>query len=143
MRKKSTRKVRNPKACIDNRMPLPIDQLRDLGLAYRISFDAMLHGHGTEQTWGTVACAINIAFMLAEQGVCAYATENIKLAQDALIRSRERAQKFGTWAFDGQGVKDLLAATMSHDDQLETATRGQVVAAFKLMHSRLKEGAIA
>jgi len=143
MRKSCNRKVRDPMAYIHTHTTLAQDQQRDIGIAYRISLHAMMRGSGTEQTWSTVACALNIALMLAEQGILPEAEDVIKRAQEALLRSRERAQRFGTWAFDGEGIKAVLEATNLHDEQMEIAKCSQVVNAMREMYRRIEAGEVA
>lgn len=140
MRKSRPRKVRDPSAWIAQRTPLADDQQRDLGIAYRASLQALLRGHGTEQAWSTLACSFNIALLLAEQGINGSTIETIKLAQDALLRARDRAQRTHTWAFDGDGARIVMAAANIHDEQLECASRGHIVAAIKEVHRRVTMG---
>lgn len=143
MKKRCHRTVRDPSAWITKRTPLANDQQRDLGIAYRASLQAMLRGHGTEQAWSTLACSFNIALLLAEQGISANTIETIKLAQDALLRSRERALRTKTWAFDGDGARIVMAAANIHDEQLECAPRGHIVTAIKEVHRRISVGEAA
>lgn len=143
MKKRTVRQVRDPMACITKRMPLADDQTRDLGIAYHVSLQAMLSGRGSEQAWSTVACTINIAMLLAEDGVEAAALPTILVAQEALLRVRERAQRTGKWAFDGDGIRVILAAINIHDEQISRATRGQIVAALEELHRRVMIGEVA
>lgn len=138
MRKHLRRTVRDPKAWITSRAPLADDQQRDLGVAYHASLQAMLTGHGTEQTWGTVTCALNIALTLAERGFCAGAIKTIQLAQEAMLRAQERAHRTGKWAFDGDGLRVVLAAINLHDEQIARATRDDVTAALREVHRRIE-----
>lgn len=143
MRKRTPRQHLDPMACITRRMPLAEDQHRDICIAYRASLQALLRGHGTEQAWSTLACSFNIALILAEQGIAAAAIPTIKLAQEALLRARERAQRTGKWAFEGEGIRVVLAAANIHDEQLEMATRGQIIAALNEVHRRVEVGITA
>jgi hypothetical protein len=140
MRKSCNRKVRDPMAYIHTHITLAQDQQRDIGIAYRTSLQAMLRGQGTEQTWSTVACMLNLALILTEQGVLPQALDTIKQAQDAIVRSRARAEKFNSWAFDGEGIRAVLTAANYHDEQLEVAKRSQVVHAIKEVHRRVEIG---
>ncbi len=139
-RKATHRIIRDPMAWINKAMPLAGDQQRDIGIAYRASLQAMLRGYGTEQTWSTVSCALNIALILAEEGVLPHAMGTIKESQEALLRSHTRAAKFKTWAFDGSGIKATLAATNLHDEQLKIATRSQVIKALNEVKRRVAIG---
>lgn len=142
MKKRTQRTIRDPMACVTRRMPLADDQTRDLGLAYHLALQALLNGNGTEQTWSTLACSINIALLLAENGIEASAIPAIKLAQEALLRVRDRAQRTGKWAFDGDGIRVTLAAVNIHDEQISLATRKQVTDALNEVHRRIDDGEV-
>ena len=137
MKKRCRRQLRDPMACVTKRMPLATDQTRDLGLAYHLALQALLNGNGTEQTWSTLACSINIALLLSEQGIEASAIQTIKLAQEALLRVRERATRTGKWAFDGDGIRVILAAVNIHDEQISRVTRKQITNALNEVRRRI------
>ena len=143
MKKHTKRRFIDPLACITRRMPLADDQTRDLGIAYRISLQAMLNGHGTEQTWSTLACSINIALLLGEAGIEPSAIPVIKLAQEALLRARDRAKQHDKWAFDGEGIRIIMAAINLHEEQVRQATRSQIVAAMDEVKRRISIGEAA
>ncbi len=140
MRKRTPRQHFDPMGWVKKRLPLADDQQRDICIAYRASLQAMLRGHGTEQAWSTLSCSFNIALILCEQGLCAAAIPTIKLAQQALVRVHERAQCTGKWVFDGDGIRVVLATANIHDEQLEMATRGQIIAALDEVHRRIEIG---
>ena len=142
MRKRTPRQWRDPMACITRRMPIACDQQRDLGITYHASLQALLLGYGTEQAWATLACTVNLAMLLAEAGICAAALPGILLAQQALLRARERALRTGTWALDGDGIRATLSAVNAHDEQISRATRAQITAAINAVHRRVEEGEI-
>ena len=142
MRKRAHRQIRDPMACMTRRMPLADDQTRDLGLAYHLALQALLNGNGTEQTWSTLACSINIALLLSECGIEAAAIPTIKIAQEALLRVRDRAQRTGKWAFDGEGIRVILAAVNIHDEQVGIATRKQITDALHEVHRRIDIGEV-
>lgn len=142
MRKGLRRKAVDPMAWIAKRTPLADDQSRDLAIAFRIALQAMLCGHGTEQAWSTLACALNVALIMSESNDSAV-TDTIKAAQDALMRSRERAQRTGKWAFDGEGSVVIKKAFELHEKQLEGAcTRGQITQALREVHRRIEIGEV-
>jgi hypothetical protein len=143
MRKHTARQQRDPMGWITRRTPIADDQQRDLGIAYHASLQALLTGHGTEQSWSTLACALNIAMLLSERNIGASLMPTIKLAQDALLRSRERAQRTGKWAFDGDGIRVVLAAVNIHDEQISRASRAQILAAIDEVHIRVMAGEAA
>lgn len=142
MRKASPRRRIDPMSWIAKRTPLRADQQIDLGIAYHASLQALLTGHGTEQAWSTLVCALNVALLLAESGVCAPAIQTIQLAQEALLRARDRAARTNTWALDGDGIRVLQAALNLHDEQTSRATRGQIAAALREVHRRVSAGEV-
>ena len=142
MRKRTPRQIRDPMACVMQRMPLADDQQRDLGIAYRMQLQAMLRGSGSEEAWSTLACSLNIALMLCEQHICGGALDTIKLAQAALLTCRERAHRLNRWAFNGDDAKIVMRACSIHDEQLEFATRAQVTHALKEVHRRVNVGEV-
>ena len=138
MKKHTPRKHIDPMAWITKRAPLREDQQRDLGIAYHASLQALLSGHGTEQAWATLACTLNVSLILCECGIGAGSIEAIKLARAALCRSRERAQRTGKWAFDGDGIRVILAAINLHDEQISRTTRGQISDALREVNRRVE-----
>lgn len=138
-RNKPHRRI-DPMACITRRMPLRDDQQTDIGIAYHASLQALLTGHGTEQTWATLACALNVSLLLAEYGICAPAIQTIQLAQEALLRAKERVGRTGKWALDGDGIRVLQAALNIHDEQISRTTRDKITAALNEVHRRVSIG---
>lgn len=141
-RKATKRRHYDPMGYINKRLPLSTDQQTDLGIAYHASLQGLLTGHGTEQAWSTVACALNVSLLLAECGICAPAIQTIKLAQEALMRSHERAQRTSKWALDGDGIRVIQAALNIHDEQNSRATKGQITEAMREVHRRVEQGEV-
>lgn len=137
------RRLINPLAFLGQRARLDDEQQRAIGIAYHMSLQAMLSGDGTEQAWATLSCTLNLALMLCELGIAANAIQTIKLAQEALLRSRSRAERTGTWALDGEGIRILQAALTIHDEQISRCTRQQIDAALNEVHRRVSIGEYA
>ena len=142
MRKSCARKIHDPRGWISKRLPLSFEQARDLNLAYRVSLQALLRGSGTEQAWSTLAVAFNITLLLAENGIRQNSIETIKLAQLALMRAHERAKRTGQWAFDGDGARVILATANIHDQQLDLASKAQIMAALVEVNRRVMVGEV-
>jgi hypothetical protein len=140
MRKHTKRKTCDPMFWINKRLPISQDQQRDLGIAYHVSLQALLSGRGTEQAWATLACALNVALILCEQGVAESYLTTIQRAQDALLLTRERAQRVNRWAFSGDEARAVMRACAIHDEQISRATRGQIVSALEEVHRRVEIG---
>lgn len=118
---------------------IEVDQVRDLSLAYRLSLSALESGAGTEQAWSTCACALNIALILAEQGVIPQALSAIKAAQEALVIIHGIAQNSGEWTAGSHSFV-LRCAFALHDDQIEMASKGQLIYALEQVHARVESG---
>jgi hypothetical protein len=142
MRKQTTRTIRDPMAWITKRIPLAQDQQRDLGIAYHASLQAILRGHGNAQAWATLACSLNIALMLCEQGFSAGHIDDIKHAQTAMITCRTRAEIHNKYGFTGDEARLVMAACNIHDEQISMASKGQVSAALCLLHERIEQGEV-
>ena len=135
----ATFKSVDPIARLLRNTTLAADQQRDIGIAYHASLSAMANGHGTEQAWCTLACAVNLTLILSENGYCAGAIPTIKLAQDGLMRARLRAANLGKWGLDGDALQALRSAVLIHDEQISLATRLQVSEALREVHKRVEE----
>jgi hypothetical protein len=119
--------------------PLTDDQQRDLGLAYRLSFQAMLT-RPEECHWHTLAATANIALLLCEQNFGAEYIDDIKAAQDALMRTMHRQKKTGSWAMDAEGIAAIRKALDLHDAQVEIAERGEIRKAMQEIYRRINAG---
>ena len=119
--------------------PLTSEQQRDLGLAYHLSFEQMLNG-GSETAWHSLAAALNVCLILCERGFGAEFETEIKAAMRALMRTKYRQQKTGSWALDGEGLAAMRKALEIHDAQVEIAERGEIRAAINEVYRRVQSG---
>ena len=144
MRKRTPRTVRDPMEWINKRMPLDGDQIRDIGLAYHVALDAMMSDHANESAWSTLACSINVALLLTEQGIHADAQPIIKLAQEALVTIRRHALKSGVWKINlSHHLKiAIMAAINAHDEQCALCTKAQIAEALHEVHRRVEVGEV-
>lgn len=127
-------------AVLERRTPMTVAQVTDLGIAYHVALDEMIHGRGTEEHWSTVVCALNITLVLAEGGPGYDVIEIIKAALDGAVRSRERAQKTGKWGFDGGALTEIKVALEIHDAQMALVSKADVVRALAEVHRRIDSG---
>lgn len=134
------RTVRDPMAWINKRIPLASDQQRDIGIAYHACLQSILRGHGNEQAWSTLACSLNIAMMLCEQGFNAGKLDTIKQAQIAMLNCRARAAKHGSYGFTGDEARLVMEACTIHDEQIAKANKHQVSTALRDLHRRIEVG---
>ncbi|CAN7610095.1 hypothetical protein LJR034_004673 [Caballeronia sp. LjRoot34] len=125
---------------LERRTPMAVSQTLDLGIAYHVALDEMLHGRGTEEHWSTVVCALNIALVLAEMGFGVEQVQIMNSALDGAVRARDRARQVGTWAFDGDAVLAVRLAMETHDQQMEIVTKATILAAIAEVHRRIDTG---
>lgn len=127
---------------LDRRTPMDVGQTTDLGIAYHVALDEMIHGRGTEEHWSTVACALNITLVLSERWP---AVGDVALANNALagaVRSRDRARRLGSWGFDGDALADVKAALALHDEQMVVFTKAEILDALGEVHRRIDAGEV-
>jgi hypothetical protein len=127
---------------IERRTPMDINQTTDLGIAYHVALDEMIHGRGTEEHWSTVVCALNIGLVLAEQGFAAHRIEIIKAALDGMVRARDRARVCGRWGFDGDALIDVKIGIEAHDGQMAIVQKATIIAALAEVHRRIDAGTV-
>lgn len=126
MRKSCKRKPLDPMASIRRRTGLDSTQKRDLGIAYHLALMSMETGHGTEQSWSTLCCVVNLAHLLCYHGVYAEILPDIIAAQYALIACKERAEAKGRWLFTGPELTLLNEVMLAHDYQMTLAPVGLI-----------------
>ena len=144
MKKQCKRKVRDPMAWINKRMPLADDQTRDIGLAYHVALDALLGDLASESAWSILACSINTALLLAEKGIQADALPIILIAQEALLIIRKRAVKTGDWCINlaHHHKTAIFAAVNAHDQQCAQCTKAQIGDALREVRRRVDIGEV-
>ena len=120
--------------------PLRQDQLGDLGLAYRMSLQALLTGEATEEAWSCVVCSVNVAMALSEIGIADNCTDEFAAALEGLFRAKVRSVKSGSFRLDGDAIQDVKLALSLHDQQMLVAERRQVVAALRTVRDRVEAG---
>jgi hypothetical protein len=119
--------------------PLTDDQQRDLGLAYWLSFQAMLNAP-CEEVWHSVAASLNVAMILCERGFGEEYIDDIKAAQIALMRTYKRGNDGKSWALDADGIAAIRKALELHDAQVEIAERREIRLAINAIYERVNNG---
>jgi hypothetical protein len=120
--------------------PLEQDQKIDLGLVYRLAFNSLRSGRGKETDFHTLACAMNIALVLCECGYGGEWIEQVKAAQDGLMRCFNRGQKTGAWGLDGDAMAAMGEAMALHDEQLALARQKEIRDAVAEVQRRIVNG---
>ncbi|MBU9661857.1 hypothetical protein KTF22_08130 [Burkholderia multivorans] len=127
---------------LERRTPMDGGQQTDLGIAYYMALNEMTNGHGTEEHWSTVTCALNIALVIAETGPGLDSIGIIKSALAGAVRSRDRARRTGKWGFDGDALIDIRIALEIHDAQMATVSKVAILKALGEVHRRIDAGEI-
>lgn len=122
------------------KMPLNDEQTNALGVVHLMSFDQMVNGRGTEADWATVCGALNTAVVLSERGFGPEYEGRIVEALDGAARCKVRHQEKGVWGFDGPAMQAIKVALDVYGQQLEYATREEVMDALATVSSRAKSG---
>ena len=120
--------------------PMTDDQVGDLALAFRLAFQAMVSGAADEQHWSTCVCSLNIALVLAEQGIGADWEPEFNAALEGAFRAKLRAGRTGSWGFDGPAMQAIKEAFELHELQIESATKGEIKAALIEVRRRIDAG---
>ena len=120
--------------------PMTEEDIGDLAIAFRLAFAAMLNGGADEQQWSTCVVSLNIAMVLAEQGI---GEEYIRQFNDALegaFRARIRANHGSGWGFDGPAQQAIKLAFEAHEAQLQCSTKREIRDALLEVYRRVDSG---
>jgi hypothetical protein len=127
---------------LNPKRPMSEEQIGDLGLAYRLAFEDMIKGRGTEEIWSVCVCSLNIAVVLAEWGIGNEYIPKINAALEGAFRAKIRAQRTGKWGLDGLAIMDIREAYAIHDRQIELASKEEIINSLKEVHRRIDEGEV-
>ena len=119
---------------------LDTTQQADLGIALRVSLEAIRTGQADEQAFHTIAACINVSLVLCERGVAADHLPAIKAAQDGLLRMLKRGRDTGRWVFDGPGMQAVVHGIALHEAQLDIVTRKEAADAMREVMRRIDRG---
>jgi len=120
--------------------PLNDGQLQDLGLAYWLNLEQLRSGAATEEAWSVVVTALNIGMALAESDVGAEHEQTFTDALTGAFRAKTRSARTNNFRLDGDAMRDIQAALAVHDQQMEIASKAQIVGAMNLVRHRIDEG---
>jgi len=126
----------------ENAAPLTGTQLQDLGLAYWLNLEQLRSGEATEEAWSVVVTALNIGMALVEAG---FGEDHEQTFNDALagaFRAKARSARTKNFRLDGDAMRDIQAALAVHDQQMEIASRAQIIEAMNLVRRRVDEGQV-
>lgn len=115
-------------------------QQNDLGVALRVSLEALRTGLATEQEFHTLAACINVSLVLCERGAGGEHMPIVKAAQDALLRLWDRGKKTGRWVLDGPGYREIAEGVDLHEAQLAAVPRIAAAEAMREVKRRIERG---
>ncbi len=97
-----------------------------------------------EQAWCNLSCTLNVALILSEQGIGPEIEPLIKLAQEALMLIKARAERTGDWQanLSYHHKTALTSAINTHEEQCRMATQKQIGKALNEVHRRVTMGEV-
>lgn len=116
------------------------EQVTALALAFRTALECLRSGYGLEDHVHTLACSSNIALVLAEQGYGIDTIEQIKAAQDGIMRCFARGKRTGKWGLDGEAITSLTWLAELHTEQIKLASQKNMIKALNEVHRRMDAG---
>lgn len=122
----------------ENASPLADDQLTDIGTGYWLALTNLTTGSGSEASWCTLVCALNIGMVLCEMGIGKEYEDAFVAALDGAFRAKQRNS--GSFRLDGDGLQAVRQALAVHDSQLEVASRSEIVQAMRTVRERIDAG---
>lgn len=122
--------------------PMAAEQVVDLAVGYHGAVDSIRRGAGTDKDAHTLAGAVNIALVLAEQGIGPECIPAIQLAQNAVVVLIRRGEATGRYVFDGPGLQAVLELVSIHDQQLaaEACTQALMTSVIREVQRRHNRG---
>jgi len=106
--------------------PFTPEELLQLELPIRISFESIKTGSGTERDFHDIAAAINTAIVRSESvdPLC----ESVAIAaRDALVRTWHRFERTGRIGFDGPAIGELESGIELHEQLIRLSTPIQML----------------
>lgn len=122
--------------------PMDAEQVSSLAVGYHGAVDSIRRGVGTDKDAHTLAGAVNIALVLAEQGIGPECIPIIQRAQNAVMVLIRRGEATGRYVFDGPGLTVLAEFVDIHDQQLgaEACTKALMMAVIREVQRRHARG---
>ena len=106
------------------------EELLNLELPIRVSFEALRTGQGTERDWSDLVAAINTT-IIRSRDIDPLCEQTAGAASDALVRMWHRAQTTGRWVFDGPGISEVELGIELHEQLCRLSTPMQMMDAMR------------
>lgn len=117
------------------------DQLNKLRLKELDAIDSFVNGSATIQNWHELCAMINLAELMAKQGIGPEVLEVCEDVQGHMIESAKRYERTGKMGITGPGLQALRDLYQYHDLQRQSVSRGEYEAAIRKLTNRIKSKA--
>lgn len=118
---------------------IPEQDLVDVTVPVRVSYECLLKRQGTSQDFHNVAAAVNVALVRSE-GIDPLCVETCIKAQASLMRMMERHHRMGVWGMDGMALQDIPVALDLFEQITALSTPGQMADAMDEVLARMRRG---
>jgi hypothetical protein len=115
--------------------PFTPEELLQLALPIRLSFQALRTGQGTESDFHDLAAAINTT-MVRSEAVSPLCEMTAIAARDALMRAWHRFERAGRLGFDGPALLEIDAGISLHEELIRNSTPLQMIEALREVMAR-------
>lgn len=119
--------------------PFTAAELVALETPPRVSWESFKRGRATESDFHTLASAINVSMVRAED-IDPIALDMCNRALEALMRVKSRFDRIGTWGLDWMSMAHVPPALDFYDQLLELSTPLQMQLAMSETLKRMAQG---
>lgn len=122
--------------------PLPVEHRQNIAIDYYTALDAMIGGYASGKHFDTLVYAVNVARILADNGIGGEYEGLVEPALLAMQRCKQRFAHGGKYGLDGDGIQAMRAMAPLHEAQIEASTARELEAAVAEMHRRIDAGIV-
>lgn len=120
--------------------PMSDDKLTDILALARLSLLNLTNGNGSAESWGCIACSLNIGLVLSEQVFDGQYVDEFVAALDGVAKSDLRSQRIGAHRLDGDSLQAIKHALDIHEEQLRVSMQAEIIAAMATVQARITSG---
>lgn len=114
-------------------LPVTTKEVDQFRIAVLGALDGIARGTGTAKEWNSLASALRHAYTLAHDGTGEEIMPTLIVANDGMLRARERFERTGRMGFDGAALRDIREALNLWFEQLLLCNIGEVDAATRFV----------
>ena len=112
-----------------------------LALPARMAFEAIKTGTGTTDDFDELAVSVN-STMVRSESIDELCVQTCIIAQEALLRCKQRYLRTGRFGWDGLALQQVPPALDLHEEVMANSTPHQMTVALKEQYSRIQRGII-